>query len=218
LLIQGFLTYDYVIGHLLPDHLAGEAGYHVSRLETRVRQVEPQSPEELRSLLEEARNQSAEEIAWVRIADQRGQQVDIRAGLDNALALITSEMRGNVDIVKEYGDIPEIIGRPRELNQVFMALLVNAFQAMNGQGTLTITTASSKENVTVEISDTGRGIDPQKIESLFEIGLETGKGRVGLALGLPTSFRIVEEHGGSLTVRSEVDKGSSFIVALPIHS
>jgi signal transduction histidine kinase len=152
---------------------------------------------------------------FARLDEAEVQRVEIHAGLDTALALITSEMKGTVDIVKDYGDIPEIIGRPRELNQVFMALLANAFQAMNGEGTLKIITASSNENVTVEISDTGTGIDPRKIETLFEIGFETSKGRVGLGLGLPTAFRIVEEHGGSLTVQSEVGKGSRFIVALP---
>ena len=86
------------------------------------------------------------------------QKIDLRAGLDSTLSLIHGEKIGGVRVVKDYDEIPGIYCRPQQINQVFMTLLVNAFEAMQGEGTLRIHTALNGNHVNVGISDTGKGI------------------------------------------------------------
>jgi signal transduction histidine kinase len=119
-------------------------------------------------------------------------------------------------VVKEYQDVPDIYCRPKELNQVFMTIINNAFQAMTGEGTLRLRVASEVGRVAVEISDTGKGIPPDQLVTLFDIGFGTGKGRVGMGLGLPTAKNIVEGHGGTISVESEVGGGAMFRISLPV--
>ena len=98
-----------------------------------------------------------------------------------------------------------------------MTLLVSAFESMDGQGTLRILTVSSGDRLTVEVEDTGKGIPPDELGTLFEVGFGSHGGRVGLGLGLPAARKIIEDHGGRLTVQSEVGRGSTFTVSLPVR-
>jgi len=121
-----------------------------------------------------------------------------------------------VTIERNYGDIPEIRCYPAELNQVFMTLLRNAAQAIEKKGTVTITTSAGQENVYVKISDTGKGILPEKIETLFELSFTTKDARVGMGMGLVNAYNIIQKHKGELKVESEIDKGSTFTIILPM--
>ncbi len=95
---------------------------------------------------------------------------------------------------------------------------MNALDAMDGQGRLTVETARADNRVTVSISDTGPGIDPERQASLFELNLGRKGRRVGLGLGLPTSRRIVERHGGTLRLDRTGGDGSRFTISLPVSS
>lgn len=150
-----------------------------------------------------------------RLDQAEVQRTDIRSGLDSTLALITPDTKGAAQIVKEYGNVPEIECRPKELNQVFMTLIMNAFEAMSGEGTLRVGVSSGNDAVTIEISDTGKGIPPEQIENLFEIGFGEKTARVGMGLGLPTAKGIIDRHGGSLSVESKVGQGTTFRISLP---
>jgi signal transduction histidine kinase len=152
-----------------------------------------------------------------RLDEAETQMADIRTGLDSTLSLITPETKGNTRIVKEYGDVPEILCRPRELNQVFMTILMNAFQAMEGEGLLRLRVAKDGGRVMVEIADSGKGIPSTQLDDLFDIGFETKKTRIGMGLGLPTAKSIIARHGGILSVVSEVGKGTAFRIDLPIR-
>ena len=146
------------------------------------------------------------------------QETDLRAGLDSTLSLIHRDKIGRVHVVKDYQEIPPVYCRPRQINQVFMTLLVNAFEAMDGEGTLRIQSASKGNHVTIEIADSGKGIPPAQMAKLFEIGFAPKSTRVGMGLGLPTSRNIVDRHGGSLTADSEVGRGTTFRISLPVQS
>jgi signal transduction histidine kinase len=151
-----------------------------------------------------------------RLDEAELQPADLRAGLDTALSLIEPDKKGRVDIVKEYEDVPEIVCRPKELNQVFMTVLVNAFEVMDGEGTLRLSTSLVDDRIAVKIADTGPGIPAERLASLFEIGFASTKGRVSMGLGLPIGRRIVERHGGALSVESEPGKGTAFTISLPV--
>jgi signal transduction histidine kinase len=146
------------------------------------------------------------------------QLVDLHDGLNTTLSLIEPEKKGQVSIIKDYGDLPQIICRPKELNQVFMTLIVNAFEAMDGQGTLHVTTRTDDGHIVVKIDDTGPGIPVEDMSNLFEIGFTTSKGRVSMGLGLPMAQRIVKRHDGELSVHSTMGEGTSFTISLPLRT
>ncbi len=153
-----------------------------------------------------------------RLDQAEFQRADIRTGLESTLSLIAADTKGAARVVKDYEDIPEIECRPKELNQVFMTLLINAFQAMDGEGELRLRVSSRNDQAVVEISDNGKGIPPEKLESLFDIGFGAKQARMSMGLGLPTAKNTVDGHGGELSVESELGKGTTVRITLPIHN
>jgi signal transduction histidine kinase len=103
------------------------------------------------------------------------------------------------------------------MNQVFMNLLQNAAEAIKDSGTITIRTFEKDGNVHVEINDTGIGISPARRERLFEPAFAKKGSRMKAGLGLFTSANIVQKHNGRIKVDSEVGKGSTFTVILPVE-
>lgn len=146
------------------------------------------------------------------------QRVDLRAGLDSALTLLEHELAGRIEVVREYGDVPAVYCYPQELNQAFMNLLTNAAEAIDGRGTITVRTGPADGGVRVEIADTGRGIPPERLARIFEPSLLRQEGRVGMGLGLSMSHSIVRQHGGELTLSSEVGVGTVAAIHLPLGS
>lgn len=102
------------------------------------------------------------------------------------------------------------------LNQALLNLVVNAKDAMPQGGTLTCATSSDPDGVTITVSDTGVGIAPEEQERIFK-PFFSGKA-TGTGLGLPLTLRIIEEHGGTLSVSSEVGRGTTFVVRLPMRA
>jgi signal transduction histidine kinase/DNA-binding response OmpR family regulator len=145
------------------------------------------------------------------------QQVDLHQGLDSTLNIVNSELKYKADVVREYGELPitECIGS--QLNQVFMNLLVNAAHAMEERGVITIRTGTENIWVWVEISDTGKGIEPEHLNRIFDPFFTTKPVGTGTGLGLSLSYGIVEKHGGRIEVDSELGKGTTFRVWLPVH-
>lgn len=121
-------------------------------------------------------------------------------------------------VVKELSDLPPLLCRPKELNQVFMTIVVNALDALKGEGELRISTAHEEGRLTIEIADAGPGIAAAELETLFELRFSAKGRRMAMGLGLPAARRIVERHGGTLTVRSTVGKGTLFTIAVPVET
>ena len=118
-------------------------------------------------------------------------------------------------MVKEYGETPEIYCYASELNQVFMTLLRNAAEAIEGEGMITLRTSVDENTVRVEISDSGKGIPIEQLKTLFDFNLTTRGARVGMAMDLVNAYNIVQNHRGELTAESEVGSGSIFTITLP---
>ena len=142
--------------------------------------------------------------------------VDLQKGLDSTLNVARNEIKYKADVVKEYGDIPQVECMPSQINQVFMNMIVNAAHAIETRGVITICSGSSKEEVWISIADTGKGMSEEVKKRIFEPFYTTKPIGTGTGLGLSLSYGIVEKHGGRIELESEVGKGTVFRVYLPI--
>ena len=150
-----------------------------------------------------------------RVDRSRTDLFDLNAGVDSALKICNSQLKGRVEIERLYGTLPEIECSPSQLNQVFLNLINNAGQAIEGEGVITITTAAEKNGVVVKVSDTGSGMSEEVKKRIFEPFFTTKPVGKGTGLGLSIVFRIVEEHGGRIGVDSMLGEGTTFSVHLP---
>jgi CheY-like chemotaxis protein len=146
--------------------------------------------------------------------------VDVETLMETSLRMASNEVRHRARLVKQYGHVPGVEANEARLGQVFLNLIVNAAQALDdGQAEkneICVTTRVLGERVVIEVSDTGAGIPPEIIGQIFDAFFTTKAVGVGTGLGLAICQRIVTDMGGELTVESEVRKGSTFRVALPI--
>ena len=141
---------------------------------------------------------------------------DIHDGLDSTLILLRNKYKESIEIKKQYGELPELECYPGQLNQVFMNILSNAIDAVDDKGIITIITSKSNGSIRISISDTGEGI-PEDIQSkIFEPFFTTKEVGQGTGLGLSICHSIIEKHSGSIEVKSEVGKGSEFLIVLPV--
>ena len=139
--------------------------------------------------------------------------------LNSTLNIANHEIKYKATVIKDYGELPEVECLPSQLNQVFLNLLVNAAQAIpeNGQGTITVRTSADSENVRIEICDSGCGITPENIKKIFDPFFTTKPVGTGTGLGLSLSYGIIKRHHGRIEVGSEVGRGTTFRITLPIR-
>lgn len=150
-------------------------------------------------------------------ANEQWVLANVHHGLDSTLNVVWNELKYKCEVIKEYGVLPEIYCLPSQLNQVFMNLLVNAAQAIEVRGQITIRTGQEESRVWIEVSDTGKGIPPEHIPHLFDPFFTTKPIGKGTGLGLSVSYNIVKKHHGKIEIHSEVGKGSTFRVWLPMQ-
>jgi PAS domain S-box/PAS domain S-box len=158
-------------------------------------------------------------LDFSRQTKHRWVQCDINQSLEQIIGLLGKQaLFHDIQIIKEIDPllIP-IIADPGQLNQVFINLMTNAADAMNGIGILTVRTYSLPEEgkIGVEISDTGCGIPPEILPRIFDPFFTTKD--KGTGLGLSTVYGIIGEHGGSIEVRSNTGQGTVFILRLPVQ-
>jgi signal transduction histidine kinase len=136
--------------------------------------------------------------------------------LDSTLSIVNNEIKYKAEVIKEYGAIPEVECLSSQINQVFMNLLVNAAHAIEEHGTITLRTGLQNDEVWVEVADTGKGIKPEHREKIFDPFFTTKPVGKGTGLGLSLSYGIIQKHHGRIEVHSEVGKGTTFSVCLPV--
>lgn len=142
---------------------------------------------------------------------------DVNAILDTTLHFVDKEEMGEVAVIKEYGEIEPFLCLPGRLSQVFLNILNNGMQAMEGKGTMTIRSWQAGRKVHVRFTDTGCGIPREIMSKIFDpffTSKEVGKG-TGLGLGI--SYSIVKEHDGEIKVTSEPGLGAEFEIIIPIQ-
>lgn len=151
---------------------------------------------------------------FVRLDEAELQEADINKELDLTLELIRHETKTRIKIIRNYGEIPSIRCFPNMLNQVFTNILVNACQAINGNGTVTISTEFVNNKLFVKVKDSGKGIPENELNKIFTAGFTTKGVGVGTGLGLAICSKIIEKHGGEIIVNSELGHGSEFIITI----
>lgn len=150
------------------------------------------------------------------VARQELQFADLHKGVDSTLNIISSEIKYRAEVIKEYGEIPLVECCVSQLNQVFMNILINAAHSIEENGTITIRTGANSESVWLEFSDDGKGIPSENLQRIFEPFFTTKPIGKGTGLGLSLSYGIIKKHKGSIDVQSEVGKGTTFRITLPI--
>jgi signal transduction histidine kinase len=158
--------------------------------------------------------QSLENFA--RLDMKEFQETDINEGIKSTLSLLEHKFINRVSVVREFEEIPKILCYPNQLNQVFMNIITNASEAIKDKGTITIKTSRKNDSLIVQISDNGIGIEGGNLDKIFNPGYTTKGVGVGTGLGLSISYRIIKDHKGDIEVRSEVGRGTDFILTLPI--
>ncbi|TWO79136.1 hypothetical protein CBW56_16375 [Denitratisoma oestradiolicum] len=150
-------------------------------------------------------------------SDQTWQWTDLHRGLDSTLNIVNNEIKYKADVVKEYGDLPEVECLSSQLNQVFMNLLVNAAHSIKAnRGLITLRTGREGSDVWVEVADNGCGIPPENLGRIFDPFFTTKPVGKGTGLGLSLSYGIVQKHHGRIEVKSQIEQGTTFRVTLPI--
>jgi PAS domain S-box-containing protein len=155
---------------------------------------------------------------------------DLHKGLDSTLNIVWNEIKYKAEVDKRYTALPEVFCVPSQLNQVFMNLLVNAAQAIEGKGKITIASGLladqdvpaegagdyHRPSVWIEIGDTGKGIPAENLARIFDPFFTTKPVGQGTGLGLSLAWSIIQKHHGSLTVDSTVGVGTTFRITLPV--
>ncbi|MEW5820279.1 MAG: ATP-binding protein [Cyanobacteriota bacterium] len=152
-----------------------------------------------------------------RLDEAEFKEVDLHQGIDSTLNLLSKYYKHRVTVHKDYSDIPFISCYASQLNQVWMNLLVNAAQAIDGTGDVYISTSLEADKVVVKIRDTGKGIPQDVKERIFDPFYTTKPVGEGTGLGLSITHSIIEKHEGIIELESEIGKGTVFIVKLPIR-
>lgn len=158
-------------------------------------------------------------LDFSRKSEPRKAMNSVNGTIDQALSLVEHLANfQNIEIVKEYAeDLPDLLLDPGQIEQVFVNMFVNASQAMEDEGRLTLWTGLDVdgESVLIKVEDTGQGIPEEHLSRIFDPFFST-KGAKGTGLGLSVSYGIIEGHGGTIEVQSEVRKGTVFTITIPV--
>ena len=142
------------------------------------------------------------------------QEVDLHEELDRTIGLMEPHCKDCIAVERDYGELPRVRCFSGQLNQVFLNLLMNACDAIEGKGTIRIRTGSTDGGVRLEFSDDGSGIPPDTLNRIFDPFFTTKPVGKGTGLGLSIARKSVELLGGSLTAKSEVGVGTTFTVRI----
>ncbi|MFK5926927.1 MAG: ATP-binding protein [Desulfuromusa sp.] len=151
-----------------------------------------------------------------RAEDDTLKATDLQECLEGSLSIAWNEIKYKAKVEKNYQELPPIQCLPQQLSQVFVNLMVNAAQAIEDQGIVTITTRREKDWAVVEIGDNGSGISPENLERIFEAFYTTKDVGKGTGLGLSICHDILQKHQGTISVASTVGEGTCFTIKLPI--
>lgn len=137
-------------------------------------------------------------------------------GIESSLRILQAQMGPDIEIIRDFQADPVFYCNPGQLNQVFINIISNAIQALEGKGTIILRTYLHKDQLNIEIEDNGKGIPKEILPKIFDPFFTTKDVNEGSGLGLSISYSIVKKHNGSLLVESTPGKGSKFTIVLPL--
>ena len=161
---------------------------------------------------------------YARIDKEDKSKYDIHQIIETALLLLKPRIEKKIDIIKYYSELPLIFVYPGKLSQVFINLLSNAVDSIEERNELievqsiTITTKEDNGKITIQFSDTGKGIPTEIVDKLFDPFFTTKKVGKGTGLGLSISLGIIEEHQGKISAKNNIPIGAIFEIEIPIKN
>jgi signal transduction histidine kinase len=156
-------------------------------------------------------------LSFSKPDEEAKQLVDLNVILDEILLLVRKQLHENgirISTSLEAG-LGKVYASKNQLRQVFLNMISNARDAMPEGGTLTIKTMSGRDNILIEIIDTGIGIREEHIDKIFDTFFTTKEATKGVGLGLSVCYGFIKEHGGDIKVSSKKDEGTAFTIILP---
>jgi signal transduction histidine kinase len=214
------------IAHELNNPLTGILGYaqyliektkkidfNIDNFKACVRQIEYIEKEAQR-----CKNIVQSLLKFSRKSYDKFESLNINQIIEDTLSLVGHQLTmNNITLIKELEpDLKEIIGNGNQLQQVFTNIIINAQQAMSNKGELRIETRNKDGSIEIEFADTGCGIPEENLNKIFDPFFTTKKDWRGTGLGLSISYNIIHDHKGSIDVKSEVGKGTTFSITLPV--
>lgn len=155
--------------------------------------------------------------SFSRLDEARRKETDVEDCLASALLVAQPQLDGELTVQMELDNLPTIMAYPAELNQVFLNLIINAAQAIDGSGQLTIRGTQEGDELVLRFSDTGRGMTPDIVSKIFDPFFTTKPVGKGTGLGLTVAYHIITDmHHGTISVASTLDQGSTFTIRLPL--
>ena len=201
--LQGIVTYSHLL--LEKDICNQPANQNIQKIVTQANRCR----DIIRGLLDFSRQRKPDKTLS-----------DINSIMNEGISLVENQaLFQNVQIVLNLDEnLPRIVIDPSQIVRVFINLIVNAAEAMEGNGKLTITTRTDagKGCIEVDVTDTGSGIPEENLDKIFDPFFTTKETGHGVGLGLAISYGIIKEHKGSISIESKVGKGTTFAVRLPI--
>jgi len=155
---------------------------------------------------------------YIRVDAEYKSHVNLHESINSTLNILHNKIKNRVQVHKEFGDIPNVKCSPGQMSQVFMNILSNAADAIEGEGNIWFETKQSENSVIISIRDDGKGIPEKNKTKIFDPFFTTKPVGSGTGLGLSITYTIIDQHNGSITVESAEGKGTTFTITLPINS
>ena len=152
-----------------------------------------------------------------RVDQAEEQLADLNECLESTIAIVWNELKYKAHLEKDFAELPDLYCSPQELSQVFTNILVNAAQAIEKEGLVKIRSWLEDETIFISIQDNGSGIAKANPEKIFEPFFTTKAVGEGTGLGMSISYEIVKKHGGDIHIDSELGKGTTFTISLPLN-
>ena len=202
--LQGIVTYSYLL--LEEETCTADAKENLQKIVVQANRCR----DIIRGLLDFSRQKKPDKMLC-----------DVNALLQGCISLVEKQaLFHNIKVVLKLEENPPmVVLDPSQVERVFLNLIINAAEAMDGVGTLTLTTKHNRKKKTIEIKvqDTGHGISKENIGKVFDPFFTTKETGHGVGLGLAITYGIVKEHNGTITVESELEKGTTFLVSFPLN-
>ena len=153
---------------------------------------------------------------FARLDEAEYQLVNINEGIDSAITLLTTQTGESIETVRQFGQLAPLYCAVGKLNQAFMNILKNSVEAMEGgSGRIGVTTYEDGDDIVIEVSDSGRGIEPERLRRIFDFDFARSSSTVKMGLGLATAYSVMQEHGGTIHIDSTLGDGTTVTVRLP---
>jgi signal transduction histidine kinase len=153
--------------------------------------------------------------AFSQLDQAERRETDLNEGLMTTFKMLQHQIPEEIELNWELGELPRVMIWPAQLNQLFLVLLRNAMESIEGAGTISISSSVVGDSIQVVFLDSGRGYGPQQLQALFDPGFRARSQTVRMDWGMISASGIADRHGGTLTAESQPGIGSSFILTLP---